>query len=389
MTARGTILAILLCAALPAVGRAQSTEQRLRQEQERLQDIRQERAELERRMRTLQGSVHDLSEEVRNIDRQADATARLVSGLDRQLENIGAEVEQTTDELGSTESELTGARAALRRRLIGVYKRGPLYTYEVLLTAKNFGQLVARYKYLRLLADRDTKMIDRVSELRDKISRTRANLVRFQEQISLMKTEKVREEDRLRNLQQLRGRSLASAQKQAKQVEERLAKMKRDEARINNLIASYEAARRRGGSAAASTSTLRTADLGNLAWPVQGEILYSFGRVVNPNNTTTRWNGIGIGAPAGTPVSSVSSGQVVVAEQFGTYGLTVIVQHGGGDYSVYGSLDKLAVQKGDRVSKGQTLGYVGSSDPDLPPHLHFEIRPGGHAVDPLEWLRGR
>jgi murein hydrolase activator len=67
----------------------------------------------------------------------------------------------------------------------------------------------------------------------------------------------------------------------------------------------------------------------------------------------------------------------------------VIVQHGGGDYSVYGSLSRADVRKGQKVAKGQTVGAVGSSDPDLASHLHFEIRRSkGVAVDPLEWLRG-
>ena len=70
-------------------------------------------------------------------------------------------------------------------------------------------------------------------------------------------------------------------------------------------------------------------------------------------------------------------------------GLTVIVQHGGGDYSVYGSLAQARVQVGAKVTKGQTVGTVGRGDPELPPHLHFEIRRDrGAAVDPLEWLRG-
>ena len=68
-------------------------------------------------------------------------------------------------------------------------------------------------------------------------------------------------------------------------------------------------------------------------------------------------------------------------------GLTVIIQHSGGDYSVYGSLDRIDVRKGARVIKGQALGTVGISDPALGSHLHFEIRRGGPAVDPAEWLR--
>jgi murein hydrolase activator len=86
-------------------------------------------------------------------------------------------------------------------------------------------------------------------------------------------------------------------------------------------------------------------------------------------------------------VHAVAAGKVLVADQFGTYGLTVIVQHPGGDYSVYGSLSKITTEKGAVVTKGQVIGYVGSSDPDLPAHLHFELRPQGHAVDPMDFLR--
>ena len=384
-----TILFVLLGGLAGSAGAQESAEARIRQEQQRLEQIRRERAELEQRMRDLQGNAHDLAEEVRNLDRQADVTARLLRSLETQLGSISAEVEQATIELDRTEDELYAAHIALRRRVVEIYKRGPLFTYQVLLTAESFGQLLARYKYLRLLTDRDQRMIATVQQLRDRTRRQRANLVRFQEQIELARQEKEAEEQRLRSLEQQRGRSLTAVRRQTRQLEQRVASMKRDETRLNSVIASLETARRRGGGTAGSPSTLRTSDLGNLDWPVQGSILYSFGRVVNSNNTTTRWNGIGISTTAGTEVVSVSAGQVVVAEPFGTYGLTVIVQHGGGDYSVYGSLGRLAVEKGAAVSKGQTIGFVGSADPDLPPHLHFEIRPGGRAVDPLEWLRGR
>jgi len=79
-----------------------------------------------------------------------------------------------------------------------------------------------------------------------------------------------------------------------------------------------------------------------------------------------------------------------VSENIGTYGVTVIVQHGAGDYSVYGSLAAASVAKGAKIAKGQIIGTVGVTDPEMPPHLHFEIRRSrGAAVDPLDWLRGQ
>jgi len=108
---------------------------------------------------------------------------------------------------------------------------------------------------------------------------------------------------------------------------------------------------------------------------------------VQSNNTAIRWNGVGIRAPIGAPVLSVAPGKVVSVRQLGTYGLTVIVEHGGGDYSIYGSLARADVRVGQMIGKGESIGGVGISDPELPPHLHFEIRHGGPAMDPVTWLR--
>jgi septal ring factor EnvC (AmiA/AmiB activator) len=386
--------------------------QRIAAQRAELERIRRERTDLQRRMSELQGTVHDLSEEKRNLALQADATARAVRALDKQLEGIQDEVRDATTSLATAEDELVTKRAVLRRRLKDVYKRGPLYNLEVLLSAESFGGLVARYKVLHALTLRDRTLVSAVERLRDQIAQQRGQLVRLQEEIERSKLEKAQEEDRLRSLEAQRGRRLSVAQRQTQAVRNRLAEIERSEGRLRDVIASLEDVRRRaeaaaaarpapaavGGRAApvttrsapAAASTIRTADFGKLDWPVDGTILYRFGRTVTPENTTLRWNGIGIQTARGTPVKAIAAGEVVVSENIGTYGLTVIVQHGAGDYSVYGSLADANVAKGAKVAKGQVIGSVGVTDPDLPPHLHFEIRRSrGAAVDPLDWLRGQ
>ncbi len=372
---------------------AQDASARLRQQQQALERLRRERSQLERRMNELQTSARTLSEEVLNLDRQAEATARLVTALDDQLTAITTEVDSATGQLVRAEDEILAKRAILQRRMVDIYKRGPLYDAEAMLSARSFAELVARYKYLYEIARRDRSLVSRVEALRDQVAGQRTLLVRLQDDVDRNRREKLSEQSRLRSLEQQRQRRLANVQQDATRTRDRLAQLARDEARLTNLIASFEADRRRAESAPnaapAAPSTLRTADLGKLDWPVDGSILYSFGRVVNPDRTTTRWNGIGIAAAEGTAVRSISAGEVVLADAIGTYGPTVIVQHGGGDYSVYGSLARVNVRKGARVTKGQTLGTVGAADPELPPHLHLEIRPRGRAVDPLEWLRSQ
>lgn len=384
-------VAAVLSAGFPLGIRAQTAEQRLRQQQSELETIRRERAELQRRLSELQGKAHDLTEEATNLRRQADATARLVRQLDIQLVEINRDVEGAESSLQKAQQDVIRKRASLKARLADIYKRGPMYTTEALLSAKTFAELVGRYKYLHELALNDRNVVRQVEVLYAEIDEQRDLLVRLQGEIERNRQEKAQEESRLRAMQGQRQRNLVQVQQSEQQVKERLTRIQRDEQRLAQLLATMEEARRklesRSNATAPSGSSLKTSDLGRLDWPLEGDVLYSFGRVINPNNTSIRWNGIGIGAPANTNVKSVSAGEVTYVAPIGTYGLTVIVQHGGGDYSVYGSLSRADVRVGQQVIKGQVLGGVGRADPDMPPHLHFEIRPRGRATDPLGWLR--
>lgn len=403
MRVRALLLAVaLLVAAAP--GRAVQAQggglppsaaqaaERLRQEQAELERLRAERTELEQRMRRLQSNARDVSAERANIERQAQATSRVVRSLDQQLGSLVEEVENVNVSLARTQDELLIKRATLRRRVQEIYKRGPLYAFEALLSAESFGALVARYKYLHLVAQRDRALVKRVEALSGQISAQRFLLVRLRSDMETNRKQKAEEEARLRRLELQRGRTLAQIQQQAKQAEDRLKQVQRDEQRLAGVIAALEESRRRAESrpnAAPAPRTLTTADIGQLDWPVQGTIVYRFGRFMYPGSTTSgRWNGVGIGAPLGTPVKAVQAGDVALAEQSGTYGMMVIIQHGGGAYSIYSSLQTASVRRGQKVAKGDVIGTVGQSDPELPPRLHFEMRPkDGVAVDPLEWLR--
>jgi septal ring factor EnvC (AmiA/AmiB activator) len=372
---------------------ATTPEQRLRQQQDELDRLRRERSDLEARMLQLQRNARSLADEVNNLEQQRATTSRLVKALDQQLMTITREVAEASSGLAKAEQEIVKKQTALQRRMVEIYKRGQLFDAEALLSAQSFAALVARYKYLHDLTLHDRSLVRRVESLRNNIVTQRELLVRLQDDVARNRSEKDREAKRLRDLEGQRQRNLVVVQRSAAQTRDRLTQLARDEAKIVGVIASLETVRRRAemspNARPAAPSTIKTADLGRLDWPVDGSVLYSFGRVVNPNNSTTRWNGLGIGAALGTSVKSIAAGEVVLAEQVGTYGPTVIVQHGGGDYSVYGSLGRIDVRKGQDVQKGQVLGTVGSADPDLPPHLHLEIRPKGRAVDPLEWLRAQ
>lgn len=117
-------------------------------------------------------------------------------------------------------------------------------------------------------------------------------------------------------------------------------------------------------------------------------ITSGFGMRYHPILRTVRAHaGVDLAAPIGTPVLATQNGVVRVASNVGGYGLLVNLDHGGGLETRYGHLSKLRVVPGQRVRKGEVVGYVGSTGRSTGPHLHYEVRSGGQAVNPLHLRR--
>ncbi len=385
-----TSLCYVVCATSLASQRPAPFDQQLRDNQRRLEDIRRERTQVEQELERLRTQVHSLSDELANIERQKESTNRIVNELDRQINGLSDQIDRTTVDLLLAQDALEEKRAVLERRLVDIYKRGPLYAYQVLLAAETFGDLLSRYKYLFLVSQQDRLLKNDMSKLRNRIARERQTLVDARDALGRRKTERTDELQRYLTLEHTREASLRETRRSAREAAERLSQLERDERGLNDRVAALERARReaeaRGVARAAASIT--TADLGQLDWPVDGKVVYQFGTAAGPNNTRIPWHGIGIAAPQGTPVRAIASGTVSLAGRLGTYLTSVLLDHGGGYYSFYGYLNDAAVSKGERVLKGQVIGHVGGEASDRGPHLHFEIRgQGGIALDPVNWLK--
>jgi len=122
-------------------------------------------------------------------------------------------------------------------------------------------------------------------------------------------------------------------------------------------------------------------------WPTWGPISDYFGWRIHPvYGTESFHDGLDIGVGYGTPVEAAYDGWVVMTEYHGGYGYTVRIDHGGGITTDYCHLSEFNVQVGDWVNAGEVIAYSGNSGVSTGPHLHFMVRVGGTAVDPLGWL---
>lgn len=376
--------------AAPLLAQRPSIEQQMRENQQRLESIRRERTQAQQNLQRLRAQVHDLSDEISNLEHQRETTNRIVNELDRQILELGESIDRITADLILAEDALDEKRAVLQRRIVDIYKRGPLYGYQVLLAAESFGDLLSRYKYLYLVSRQDRQLTNEMNRLRNRIARERRGLVEARDALQGRRRERADELRHYVDLARQRETRLRETRRSVARVQRRLSAADAEERRVTDAIAALERARRaaeeRGAVPLAGVIT--SASLGTLDWPVDGRVVYRFGPAAGPDNTRLTWHGIGIAAAAGTPVKAVASGTVALVGPLGTYLTTVILDHGGGFYTVYATLGDAVVTKGERVARGQLIGHVGGGGSDVGPHLHFEIRgPGQIALDPLNWLK--
>ncbi len=389
----GAWCVVAMLVAQPAAAQRPTYQQQMQENQQRLESIKRERSEVEQELERLRTQAHSLSDEIANIEQQKQSTNRIVNELDRQITGLGTQIDQITVDLLIAQDALLEKRAVLERRLVDIYKRGALYSWQVLLAAESFGDLLSRYKYLYLVSRQDRLLTNDMNKLRDRVARQRQLLVDARETLGRRRHERTDELGRYLALEHERETNLRETRRNAREAEQRITRLDRDERTLNDRIETLERARREAesrGVTTATTGAITTADLGNLDWPVDGGglIIYPFGTTTGPNNTRIPRHGIGIKAPVGTAVRAVAGGTVSLAGPLGLYLTSVLIDHGGGYYTFYAYLKDATVHQGERVIRGQLIGHVGGQSSDEGPHLHFEIRgQGGIALDPGNWLR--
>jgi septal ring factor EnvC (AmiA/AmiB activator) len=392
--AAGVVFAAVLVLA-PQVRAQTPIERQIRENQARLDSIRRERAEIQGELDRLRGRERTLASEISNLERQKSATTRLVNELDRQLATLNTQLDSVTLDLLIAEDALAEKRAVRERRIVEVYKRGKLWIFQVLLAAESFGDLLSRYKYLHLVSRQDQALVTEVQVLRDRIAAERRQVALVQGSVARNRREREQELDRFETLEQQRLRNLRQTRVTAERATERLSTLERDERQINTLITTLERRRREAVAAGRPSfpATITEASIGSLEWPARGEVLYRFGRSPGPRGTVVRRDGLGIKVAAGTDVRAVAGGEVVVAGPMGTYGPTVMIDHGGGFYTLYLYLSIVSVLPDQQVAGGTIVGRSGGQGTDEGPHFEFQIRqvPEGRSqplpLDPMNWLK--
>jgi len=257
---RAGVLALLLAAAvLPWVAGAQDSGRQISESQRRLQEIRAERQRLRRELQGIQGRVGSVSAEIRIIQQQQQMSAALLREISTQLGQTERQIDSTTAEMILTQAELANKKEMLNRRLREIYKRGPLQSAQVLLSAHSFGDLLNRYKYLHLVARRDRQLVEEVGDLARELELREVELRRSLADMQYLHNAREQENAALTNMRADRTQTLTSLRTTQRQATSRLEALARDERRMTGLIAELERRRRDSERRAAAAAATRPA----------------------------------------------------------------------------------------------------------------------------------
>ena len=398
---RTVVAGFIAVSALACMAGALAGQTDLRREilesQRRVEQIRAERSRLEGEIGDVRKRARDASEDLANVERRLSASRSVLAEIQFQSDAVTQSIQEATRELVQAHEKLAENEAVLNRRLRDIYKMGPLHTVGVLLGASSFTDLLNRYRYLQRIASFDRSLVSRVETIEGELVERNDDLRQRMAELGSLRQNRLSEVAQLRSVESERQTALAEFRSRERQTASRLEELDADEGRMTQLIGDLETRRReieaRTATARADAS-LSADDAGSLDWPLDGEVIYRFGRERRPNGTVLRWNGIGISASPGSPVTAVRAGTVVLAGPFEGYGPTVVLSHGDGFYTLYLYLEETGVVEGRTVSIGQVVGTVGGTDTPEGPHIEFQVRApvnGGspQAQDPLQWLSAR
>ena len=431
-----SMLLTLLVGILPVSAAAKSS----KEIKEEINALKGDRSAIWAQIEALEGeqdanweSIEEMVEQKNNIDQQ-------IGLLYTEIENINSQIRSYTELIAANQEELDAAEAKLaelneknKERIQAMEEEGEISYWSVLFKAKSFTDLIDRLNMMSEIHAADQRRMDELSEAAAAVAEARTALetekaALEESRVALRESQAVLDEKRAEAdelLAELNADKRALDQMEA-DYEAEEAKISADiaaaEVEYTKALKAEEEARRKaeeerkrkeeeerkkkeeankkpgnsgssGGGNSGGSSDSGSGSSGSSSKESWGRpctwirLTSPYGYRTHP--VTGKWkfhNGVDLANSKGTPIRAARSGKVTVATYGGTYGYYVTINHGDGYSSLYAHMTHYIVSKGDTVSKGQVIGYMGSTGRSTGPHLHFSIFYNGSTVNPMNYI---
>ena len=341
------------------------------------------KGELEGLKKDTQAYIKKVDEELTAIQEKIDEYAALI------VEKEG-EIEVITEELNEAIATEEAQYAAMKARIKFMYEKGDTFYLELMLTASSFSDFLTKADYIEKLEAYDRKMLEEYKATREWTELCKATLESEKAVLDAAKESEEAEKATMEELLQEKEKQLAEYTAKISatqnQIDDAAAELEAQTAVIEALEAEILAEQK---AIAAANGVVLNYDGGKFTWPAPAyvRITDEFGYRTDPiTGATSYHSGLDMGAPGGSAILAAYDGEVTAADWNWSMGNYVMINHGGGLYTVYMHASQLMCKKGDIVARGEQIAKVGSTGRSTGNHLHFSVRLNGAYVNPWPYL---
>ena len=383
-----------------------------------ISDLEQQLQQLEQENQKYQKILDDTKSDIAEKEEYKSALVSKVQVLDEKIavtrekiSSLNDDIKEKQDAYDKGLSEVEDQFDALANRLRILYMSGNATDLEIIFGAKDFSDLIDKMELVKSLANSDKELISEIQTKLDELSTKKESLEADKKDLETQQASLKSDQDEFNKLisdnDEILKNLYASNSEAQNSLESAALQSDEIEAKISEYYAAQKAAAERAAQASQSSSSSSSSSSGSssvivpsgsgFAWPTPG-----FTYLSSPwreDRETYNHGGIDIAGAGimGTPVVAAADGTVIASNSScthnwgksyscgcgGGYGNYVMISHAEGKMTVYGHLTSLTVSTGQTVSRGQVIGYVGSTGNSTGPHLHYECRLNGVRYNPM------
>ncbi|MBQ8527127.1 MAG: peptidoglycan DD-metalloendopeptidase family protein [Lachnospiraceae bacterium] len=401
----GFLLAAVMLLVMPCsviADTKESLDSKIQSESSALNDAQSEKKQLESNLEaaqalkeSLEEAKGELAEHVVELDNEMSEVSLKLSEVEQLLASKEVEHKETEEKLAQAKEDVKKQYEDMKIRIQFMYEHGSMSFIEILLSCSSFSEMLNKAEYIEQVSAYDRAMLEYFEETKIKVEKLEKELSEQKEVLSTVKTDVRRQQDEMKDLidkKQLEieeyESDISNKEKAIKEYEEMI---EAQNSIISALEASVAAAKAKREQMNVSGNSAGNASYsgGAFCWPAPSytRISDDYGWRTHPTLGVQQFhNGVDMAAPSGSPILAAADGSVVAATYNATMGNYVMIDHGGGLFTIYMHASALYVSSGQQVSKGDEIAAVGSTGRSTGPHLHFGVRLNGSYANPWNYL---
>jgi len=366
----------------------------LRYQNDAINKMKKEIEELSSKLRKANIRETTASKRITNLDEEIALINKLIQSLKKEENAAKNKINILKKDIKKKEDELNTMRDRYKQRVVNTYLKGRVSDLEKVLSSTSWRQAIYRTQYLKIISAIEQKMTNEIEDLLLMINKDRLKLESLLRQSISLKRDKKKQMSSLRKMRIKREKELTRIRQDkyalANYMQEKAAGVKQLETIIKKVLED-KARFEREDRIRQQQEALKTKEFnllkGQLPWPTEGRVISKFGKQWNAQLKTTTDNpGIDIKGQPGSPIRSTISGIVTTITYIRGYGTTIIIDHGGGFYTVYSHVTNIQTHVDSEVRSGDVIAYMGDSGSINGSKLHFEVWGKGQKLDPEKWL---